>query len=65
MEGHIRNLPIDLYFVVPNINHIFDNFHFQNYVTTGGDKYKGWNTTTEWVRDDIEQYVLEIELDKM
>ncbi|GBB91236.1 hypothetical protein RclHR1_01840033 [Rhizophagus clarus] len=66
LETHLGgNLPIHLYFVVPSINHIFDNFHFQNYVTTGGDKYKGWNTTTKWVRDNIEQYVLEIELDKM
>jgi len=58
------NLPIRLYFVVPDINNIFDDFRFQNYVTTDGKKYKGWKATTNWIIKDIEQYVLKIELDK-
>ncbi|RGB24767.1 hypothetical protein C1646_747677 [Rhizophagus diaphanus] len=66
LENHLGgNLPIHLYFVVPDINRIFDNFHYQNYVTTKGAKYEGWNGTNEWIRDKIEQYVLEIELNKM
>ena len=56
------NLPIRLYFVIPDINNIFDDFRFQNYVTTRGDKYKEWDATTKWIYDDIEQYVLEIKL---
>jgi len=63
LENHLGgNLPIHLYFVVPDINHIFDNFHYQNYVTTKGGKYEGWNGTNEWIRDEIKQYVLEIKL---
>ncbi|CAB4403843.1 unnamed protein product [Rhizophagus irregularis] len=62
LENHLGNLPIHLYFVVPDINNIFDNFHYQNYVTTKGGKYEGWNGTNEWIRDEIEQYVLEIKL---
>ncbi|CAB4442451.1 unnamed protein product [Rhizophagus irregularis] len=63
LKNHLGgNLPIHLYFVVPNINCIFDNFSFQNYVTTGDEKHKGWNATTKWIRDNIKQYVLEIEL---
>ena len=64
MENHLGgNLLIHLYFIVPDINHIFDNYHYQNYVTTKGAKYEGWNETTEWIRDGIEQYVLKIKLD--
>jgi hypothetical protein len=63
LKNHLGGpLPINLYFVVPDINHIFDDFNFQNYVTTKGDKYKGWDVTTDWIRDDIKQYVLEIKL---
>ncbi|PKY46515.1 hypothetical protein RhiirA4_461400 [Rhizophagus irregularis] len=63
LENHLEgNLLIHLYFVVPDINHIFDNFHYQNYVTTKGGKYEGWNGTNEWIHDEIEQYVLEIKL---
>ena len=57
----MENLSIDLYFVVPNVNHIFDNFHFQNYVTVKNKKFKGWNRTNEWILD-IKQYILEIQL---
>ncbi|CAB5320092.1 unnamed protein product [Rhizophagus irregularis] len=42
LKNHLGgNLPIHLYFAVPNINCIFDNFSFQNYVTIGDEKYKG------------------------
>ena len=65
MENYLEgNLPIRLYFVVPDINNIFDDFCFQNYIATDGKKYKGWNASTNWILNDIEQYVLEIELDK-
>ncbi|GET57989.1 hypothetical protein GLOIN_2v1790993 [Rhizophagus irregularis DAOM 181602=DAOM 197198] len=48
LKNHLEgNLPIHLYFVVPNINCIFDNFSFQNYVITENEKYKGWNATTK------------------
>jgi hypothetical protein len=57
------NLPIRLYFVVPDINNIFDNFRYQNYVTTKDGIYEGWNRNNEWIRDGIEQYVLKIKLD--
>ena len=64
LENHLGgNLPIRLYFVVPDINNIFDNFRYQNYVTTKGGIYEGWNRNNEWIRDGIEQYVLEIKLD--
>ncbi|CAB5350982.1 unnamed protein product [Rhizophagus irregularis] len=40
LKNHLEgNLPIHLYFVIPNINCIFDNFSFQNYVTIGNEKY--------------------------
>ncbi|CAG8504969.1 5075_t:CDS:2 [Cetraspora pellucida] len=35
LENNLKDLPIHLYFVVPNINEMFDNFRFQKYVTSG------------------------------
>ena len=55
------NLPINLYFVVPSICHMFETYCLQNYVTTENKVYRGWDINTKWVRDDVVQYVLLIE----
>ncbi|CAG8605532.1 12692_t:CDS:2, partial [Acaulospora colombiana] len=35
LENHLKGLPIHLYFVVPNINNMFNDFRLQKYVTSG------------------------------
>jgi hypothetical protein len=55
------NLPTHLYFVVPNINDMFDNYYLQDYITLEGKKYVGWNSQTNWIQN-IPQYVLLIKL---
>ncbi|CAG8747861.1 4176_t:CDS:2 [Dentiscutata erythropus] len=63
LENHLKDLPIHLYFVVPNMDDTFNNFRFQKYVTSGNIEYSGWHLThTEWIRDNIAQYVLLINL---
>ncbi|CAG8831929.1 11678_t:CDS:2, partial [Gigaspora margarita] len=63
LENNLKDLPIHLYFVVPNINDMFNNFRFQKYVTSGNTEYSGWHLThAEWIRDNIVQYVLLINL---
>ncbi|CAG8830763.1 32696_t:CDS:2 [Gigaspora margarita] len=63
LENYLKDLPIHLYFVVPNINDTFNNFRLQKYVTSGNTEYSGWHLThTEWIRDNVVQYVLLINL---
>ena len=52
------NLPTHLYFVVPNINDMFDNYYLQDYITLERSKYVRWDSRTKWIRD-ITQYVLQ------
>jgi hypothetical protein len=56
-----HNLPIHLYFVVPNIFHMFDNYYLQNYTTADKKVYRGWDKNTAWIRDNVIQYVLLID----
>ncbi|CAG8479909.1 222_t:CDS:2 [Rhizophagus irregularis] len=53
---------INLYFVVPNINDLFDDFCEQKYVTTADTEYIGWDYTTSWIKQNLTQYVLKINL---
>ena len=53
---------IELYFVVPDINDLFDDFCEQNYVTTTDTEYVGWDYTTSWIKQNLTQYVLKIDL---
>ena len=55
------DLPTHLYFVVPNINDMFDNYYLQDYITVERKKYVGWNSQTNWIQK-ITQYVLLIDL---
>lgn len=55
------NLPTHLYFVVPNINDLFDNYYLQDYITLEKKNYVGWNSETNWIKGII-QYVLLIDL---
>ncbi|CAG8592907.1 9181_t:CDS:2 [Funneliformis mosseae] len=54
--------PIHLYFVVPDIDEIYDNYCKQEYHTTKDTIYIGWNKETEWIQKKVTQYVLLIEL---
>jgi hypothetical protein len=49
-----------LIFVVPE--DIFNGFRWQTYQTTGGRKFNGWNNSNQWIRSDIDQYVLKMTL---
>jgi hypothetical protein len=53
---------IHLYFVVPDVDNLFDNYQEQNYVTTNNAKYTGWNSETEWIKNKVIQHVLLINL---
>ncbi|CAB4436443.1 unnamed protein product [Rhizophagus irregularis] len=55
------NLPTHLYFVVPNINDLFNNYYLQDYITLEKKNYVGWNSETNWIKGII-QYVLLIDL---
>jgi hypothetical protein len=64
LKSKIKNsLPIILFFVVPNIEDLFCKYKLQDFVTTGNTTYVGWdNNGTSWIRDNVIQYVLEIDL---
>ncbi|PKB95385.1 hypothetical protein RhiirA5_436823 [Rhizophagus irregularis] len=63
LESKINDYqPINLYFVVPNINDLFDDFCEQKYVTTADTEYVGWDYTTSWIKQNLTQYVLKINL---
>ncbi len=64
LKSKIKNgKPIFLFFVVPNIDSLIYNYTLQDFVTTGNKKYVGWeNNGTSWIRDNVVQYVLEIDL---
>ncbi|CAG8608357.1 1154_t:CDS:2 [Dentiscutata erythropus] len=52
LENHLKNLPIHLYFVVPDIGDTFNNFYLQKYVTAGNTEYSGWQLKhTEWIKN--------------
>jgi hypothetical protein len=54
-------LPINLYFVVPDIHQMFETYCSQNYVTVENKVYTRWDINTKWIRDDVVQYVLLID----
>jgi hypothetical protein len=58
-----NNLPINFYFVVPDVDEIYNCYCEQEYCTTKDTVYKGWNNETKWIQTKVIQYVLLIELD--
>jgi hypothetical protein len=58
-----NNKPIYLFFVVLNIEEMFYNYKLQDFVTTENKKYEGWeNSGTSWIKDNVIQCVLQIDL---
>ncbi|RIB10448.1 hypothetical protein C2G38_2106062 [Gigaspora rosea] len=63
LENNLKGLPIHLYFVVPNFGDTFNNFRLQKYVTSENIEYSEWHLThTEWIRNNVIQYVLLVNL---